>query len=61
MRVSITSSGLEVTAHLHNTKEVDKLIQILEINKAALEPIFGVFTTNENEPDGIDEGEEQEE
>lgn len=45
MRVSITSSGLEVVARLSDKESVDKLIRTLEATKLLLEPVYGAMDT----------------
>ena len=43
MRVSITSGGLEVIAHLSDENNVDELIRTLEATKLLLKPVHGAF------------------
>lgn len=45
MRVSITSSGLEVVAHLVDVQAIDKLIRTLQATKILYEPVQGAFDT----------------
>jgi hypothetical protein len=45
MRVELGQDGMVVSAVLHNTKDIDRLIQILTVNKILFQETTEAFDT----------------